>query len=112
MTAKKNLHEIVSERSKEEEEEKKINALPLSHLSQGEHLFFLTSNGTLGRWLKERKKKKKKKKKIGREALTGYNKTPLINRVIDFVSKNRKKRRGVEISQGLKGRKMKVFQGV
>ena len=78
MTAKKNLHEIVSERSKEEEEEKKINALPLSHLSQGEHLFFLASNGTLGRWLKERKKKKKKKKKkIGREALTGY-KTKLL----------------------------------
>lgn len=68
--------------------------------------FFLTSNGTLGRWLKE----KKKRRRIGREALTAYNKTPLINRVIDFVSKNRKKRRELKSHKAWRKR-WKCFKG-
>ena len=61
----------------------------------------------------KKKKEEEKEEEDWKRGINGIqNKTPLINRVIDFVSKNRKKRRRVEISQGLKGRKMKVFQGV
>lgn len=94
-------------RRNKEEEEEEINALPLSRLFQ-EELFFLSSSYVKSyAWTLVKREKKRRRRGIGREALTAHSKTPLINRVIDFVSKNRKKRRELKSREG----KMKVFQG-
>lgn len=68
--------------------------------------FFLTSNGTLGRWLKEKKKKKNWKRGIN-----GIQQNSFDKQSHWFCFQEQEEASGIEISQGLK-EKMKVFQGV